>query len=841
MSVSIKYLPSSHNDESIRPNSHQLPDAKGLKRKNHASVKVLRRLPQSSAPKILDKDLLFKIKPKQISIDKEQLFQENMQLKLKNHSISEEVVRLKTKCSMLEQEICKMDKGKDNLGIWDKSNSLNLTQSLKQTVKDLKNSLESKDQEIYKLKSNLKCSRTNELEAELQAYIDECTRLRHHLEETIKVKTEFNDPDPLTAQALDQLQKDKSQLELLNKDLNDEIKELKAIIDEEKKKKKMVVKKPEVNPRAEIQKLKLLLSSKEKELKDKEKDSKEKEKIWLEKEEKYKNELNSLKSRIDMTANKFKQNPGNFLMFKPSAPNFFKVINLCLAKKGIKELLEGMKYLKTINQINDYLKSSFPQFKLSYLSEILDLFRIKKPELVHDLVKEWFSVYDYTSSNPELDHEVDKQLSKPLKSGTIVPKINPTQSEPVLAKIDNSPKAKKSSENRSKTKEPDSRKQSNKPNSPPIDKEKISSRPQSNSKLPLESPKAKKPEKPEKLEKISFNDAEEEVKQVKISENTHNMWEKISMALQINRLSKEEFKNFLPEPFSTKTLVEVLISEPFNFDPTQAEDFCSSILNSLSPRLKPSKLEENFFQVYKQSTEDWKIFTQEQEDEFNNELAAIVDRLKPEIYEKCKKIDKDIKEVVTLDEFKGILTDLGADLNDLLWKYCKLLFYSCNEELGKVPYVYFLNNYGKEENENSEDDENDEDDQKIASIVRQYIEQIAEKLIENRSSVKSAFIHTAGYISAAQFEESLEKLGIPAIPPSDLELMLQALQDEDSDEVCILIDELEEILNNYGVVADELGTEVINSVDKEDETLKIGNSEEAYEEDYDEYSDEYND
>ena len=317
------------------------------------------------------------------------------------------------------------------------------------------------------------------------------------------------------------------------------------------------------------------------------------------------------------------------------------------------------------------------------------------------------------------------------------------------------------------------------------------------------------------------------------------------MALQINRVSKEEFQNLLPSPFNLQNLTDVLVSEPFNFDLKQAEGFCNSVLVPLSPRVKPSKLEETFLQVFRQSTEDWKIFTQEQEDEFNNELAAIVDRLKPEIYEKCKKVDLDLKEVVTLDEFKSILIDLGAELNDLQWKYCKLLFYSCNEELGKVPYVYFLNNYGKEENENSDEnednDENDEDDQKIASIVRQYIEQIAEKLIENRTSVKSAFIHTAGYISAAQFEESLEKLGIPAIPASNLELMLQALQDEDSDEVCILIDELEEILNNYGVIADEQGTEVLHSVDKEDETLKIGNSEEAYEEDYDEYSDEYND
>jgi hypothetical protein len=59
--------------------------------------------------KEFEKDLLFKIKPKKIFIDKEQVFQENLELKLKVHSLSEETLKLRTKIMQIENELSRKE------------------------------------------------------------------------------------------------------------------------------------------------------------------------------------------------------------------------------------------------------------------------------------------------------------------------------------------------------------------------------------------------------------------------------------------------------------------------------------------------------------------------------------------------------------------------------------------------------------------------------------------------------------------------------------------------------------------------------------------------------------
>jgi hypothetical protein len=47
------------------------------------------------------------------------------------------------------------------------------------------------------LKHNIKSTKISEIEVEMKMYIDECTRLRHQLEEVIKSKDTFADPEEL--------------------------------------------------------------------------------------------------------------------------------------------------------------------------------------------------------------------------------------------------------------------------------------------------------------------------------------------------------------------------------------------------------------------------------------------------------------------------------------------------------------------------------------------------------------------------------------------------------------------------------------------------------------------
>ena len=59
----------------------------------------------------------------------------------------------------------------------------NLIQNLKNQVKELRTDTKKKEEEVTKIKRTLKSTNIQELEVEMKLYVDECTRLRHMLEE----------------------------------------------------------------------------------------------------------------------------------------------------------------------------------------------------------------------------------------------------------------------------------------------------------------------------------------------------------------------------------------------------------------------------------------------------------------------------------------------------------------------------------------------------------------------------------------------------------------------------------------------------------------------------------
>ena len=69
---------------------------------------------------------------------------------------------------------------------------------MKRQIKDLKTEVKEKDDEINAYKKNFKNTKITELDIELRSYMDECLRLRHLLEDTIKSKDPLIDPDQAT-------------------------------------------------------------------------------------------------------------------------------------------------------------------------------------------------------------------------------------------------------------------------------------------------------------------------------------------------------------------------------------------------------------------------------------------------------------------------------------------------------------------------------------------------------------------------------------------------------------------------------------------------------------------
>ena len=69
--------------------------------------------------------------------------------------------------------------------------------NLKRKVKDLNFESGKRNEEIEALKRNIRSTRLQEIEVEVKVYMEECAHLRHQLEEVIRSKDTFADPQEL--------------------------------------------------------------------------------------------------------------------------------------------------------------------------------------------------------------------------------------------------------------------------------------------------------------------------------------------------------------------------------------------------------------------------------------------------------------------------------------------------------------------------------------------------------------------------------------------------------------------------------------------------------------------
>jgi hypothetical protein len=132
---------------------------------------------------------LTKLKPRAVKAEKERLYEDNLALKQQNNQLTEENIRLKTKLSLLDRELNKHEETINELKS-SRSPSLKKIQalvSLKQGMRELKVALEERDKEIEGLKRHIKSTKLTELQTEMQAYVDECTRLRRHYDELVEL------------------------------------------------------------------------------------------------------------------------------------------------------------------------------------------------------------------------------------------------------------------------------------------------------------------------------------------------------------------------------------------------------------------------------------------------------------------------------------------------------------------------------------------------------------------------------------------------------------------------------------------------------------------------------
>lgn len=131
-----------------------------------------------------------KLIPASMMYKKEDLYDQNIFLKLQINDYREDNMKLRTKVAQLISQLKGRDKLFDDLyksafitttGALAKNNlnkDVLLIINLKKQVQDLKDSIYNKDSEILELKKDIKSTKIKELETELKTYMQECLRLR---------------------------------------------------------------------------------------------------------------------------------------------------------------------------------------------------------------------------------------------------------------------------------------------------------------------------------------------------------------------------------------------------------------------------------------------------------------------------------------------------------------------------------------------------------------------------------------------------------------------------------------------------------------------------------------
>eukprot|EP00743_Colponemidia_sp_Colp-15_P003460 GILK01003737.1.p1 GENE.GILK01003737.1~~GILK01003737.1.p1 ORF type:complete len:1180 (-),score=363.78 GILK01003737.1:22-3561(-) len=136
-----------------------------------------------------------------IQYDKETLYEELLKHKKLSNAYKEENMKLKTQMQIVEKEMVRRERTIDELlsrnvvGAPPRYNKIreegHLLATLKKQVKELRKSIQDKDEVISKMKRDTRLTRIQELESEARCYLEESLRLKKQLDDRITREKEF--------------------------------------------------------------------------------------------------------------------------------------------------------------------------------------------------------------------------------------------------------------------------------------------------------------------------------------------------------------------------------------------------------------------------------------------------------------------------------------------------------------------------------------------------------------------------------------------------------------------------------------------------------------------------
>lgn len=730
-----------------------------------------------------------------------------MELKQKNNSLNDENLRLKTKLFQIEKELNKKEENPENFKV-----SSHLVGSLKQIIKDLRFQLAEKTGEIELLKKNAKNSKVQELETEIKVYADECTRLKHHLSEILK---QSDSNIEVSSQVLEKNIQNSIMNESIRKENQELLYKLENLRQENEsllqktQEKKKVKKKPEsINHKSEVVKLKNILEKVQRDKDDRETGKDEEiadlKRIMVEYQQELKAAGRTIKGLQDNIDRLNKENgdlkreslevakmtpltQSNPSKKKLNPPKLLRILNLIVTGKkmiiGVFLTLVDKNNVGVI-EIEEFckkLKGYYPSIKRKHIESVMHKIGTSSNFISLSDLEEFYENFEYEGM--ELSSDSDEEKENVGSRSSVASIYTPIQIKPT-----------------------------------DISTRSLETDTTSQAVILTES-----------TPKQNFvQNSSESSKQAKTTPGFLQTAQHIFYRLQLNRVPEKALHNimftgFHPEkPVPTESLLIIFQNPPFSIsDPDMLQDFLAGFPNTLTPCQVIVNLIE--------CIPTWEILSEVEERVLDQQLNQIISENFEEIVKICVKLDEKKQLFISVSQFFTVFQSINVFISEKLQAYIKLLFYSYDLQLDIAPYSHFLQIYQKIHMSPEE----------RALIVRGYLSKIAEVLRKNKISAVDVFsTNDENVITEMYFYEGLERLGLFNVKKEHLEVMLEALQCENSEEPGINLDELSEILGHYGVDINQPITEESQSLYSSFESEKKGLSQ-IKESENDEYSESY--
>lgn len=699
------------------------------------------------------------------SINRERLYEDNLTLKMKSNLLQEENTKLRTKINQIEKNLNK--KEDPDVSLFRVGSKTHLIPNLKQTIKDLKDQIKIKEEEIAILRKNPKSTKLSEVEIEMQTYIDECTRLRHHLEEIMIQKqisfTSLEYEEKLFRQNMDinSLREENIQY---SQDLNRAREEIVMVKDKimvlenpMKKKKKTSRKKQELQKlkneileiKDKIDTCKVLYADKEIKLREEAENLVKTNETINEKiqasELKLQEQniiLEQLRTQMMNHEKDFKRSQtigapslSTFSVRKmPNPPKLFqKIFSVISKKQMITDVFFSLMDKNSngnidSNEIYQYMLANGCKIKKKYIQEALNFFGITNNSIPLSLFQENYDKYEYKivddeTSSEEITEEPKKIITKltyhsvtpNLPEGIIIPESSPVKVVREEKKI------------------------------PTVKKEEIKD---VLDEIVMKMRVAKLP-KSKLLSKVFGNDfnADEGITVGGLAE----MFSSCSLNVG-NKEKNHLLARFLMEPEGASEIVEKAL-----------KDFKSDIL------IICKRFSKLFI--------DWEVFTEEEVQETMNEIHQELGKIKADLHRRCQIQDKDKKGFIDFSIFRSIIEEAGAQFSDREWEIWKLEIYPLKD----FNYLSFLNSL------------------KSSRPPDTCLKIISAKLNDMSEPLDSIFtVSSQGLISAESFIEALNNLNINLLNEEIIELLESLKHQDNRFTMQVNFNELYKLLVNSG-------------------------------------------